>query len=94
MAPGSARSRSSGWKPAPTRPGQYASVISRSCGRSMRVPSGETAAADGRMEGGYTSALELICPSCGDRPTWITPRSRLGLADMQAAADGRGPVSA
>jgi len=23
--------------------------------------------ADGRMEGGYTDAFELICPSCGDR---------------------------
>jgi hypothetical protein len=24
--------------------------------------------ADGRMDGGYTSAFELICPSCGDHP--------------------------
>ncbi len=23
---------------------------------------------DGRVEGGYTSMYELICPSCGDRP--------------------------
>ena len=23
---------------------------------------------DGRMEGGYTDAYELICPSCGDHP--------------------------
>jgi hypothetical protein len=23
---------------------------------------------DGRMEGGYTDAYELICPSCGDNP--------------------------
>ena len=23
---------------------------------------------DGRMEGGYTSAFELICPGCGDHP--------------------------
>jgi hypothetical protein len=23
---------------------------------------------DGRMEGGYTAAFELICPSCGDHP--------------------------
>ena len=23
---------------------------------------------DGRMEGGYTGAFELICPSCGDHP--------------------------
>jgi hypothetical protein len=23
---------------------------------------------DGRMEGGYTSAFELVCPSCGDHP--------------------------
>ena len=23
---------------------------------------------DGRMDGGYTSAFELICPSCGDHP--------------------------
>jgi hypothetical protein len=24
----------------------------------------------GRMEGGYTSAFELICGDCGDRPYW------------------------
>ena len=23
---------------------------------------------DGRMDGGYTDAYELICPSCGDHP--------------------------
>ena len=23
---------------------------------------------DGRIEGGYTSTFELICPSCGDYP--------------------------
>ena len=23
---------------------------------------------DGRFEGGYTDAFELICPSCGDHP--------------------------
>jgi hypothetical protein len=28
---------------------------------------------DGRMEGGYTSAYELICPNCGDHPylDWV-----------------------
>ena len=28
---------------------------------------------DGRIEGGYTSAYELICPSCGDHPhlDWV-----------------------
>ena len=33
---------------------------------------------DGRMEGGYTDAYELICPSCGDHPyldyTAVAPR--------------------
>lgn len=24
----------------------------------------------GRMEGGYTSAFELVCGDCGDRPYW------------------------
>jgi hypothetical protein len=23
---------------------------------------------DGRVEGGYTDAFEVICPSCGDHP--------------------------
>jgi hypothetical protein len=23
---------------------------------------------DGRVEGGYTDAFEVICPSCGDNP--------------------------
>jgi hypothetical protein len=27
-----------------------------------------TRIADGRMEGGYSDAFELICPSCGDHP--------------------------
>ena len=31
--------------------------------------------AEGRPEGGYTDANELVCCDCGDIPTWITTMS-------------------
>jgi len=45
--------------PLPGQPGHGRTAFLRR--RPVRI-------VDGRMEGGYTSAYELICPSCGDHP--------------------------
>jgi hypothetical protein len=45
--------------PAPGHPGHGRTAVLRR--RPVRI-------VDGRMEGGYTSAFEFICPSCGDHP--------------------------
>ena len=45
--------------PLPGQPGHGRTAFVRR--RPVRI-------VDGRMEGGYTDAYELICPSCGDRP--------------------------
>ena len=41
---------------------------------------------DGRIEGGYTDAFEVICPDCGDHPV---PGLRRG--DTPAPAPARAP---
>jgi hypothetical protein len=45
--------------PLPGQPGHGRTAFVRR--RPVRI-------VDGRMEGGYTDAYELICPSCGDNP--------------------------
>jgi hypothetical protein len=45
--------------PLPGQPGHGRTAFVRR--RPVRI-------VDGRMEGGYTDAYELICPSCGDHP--------------------------
>jgi hypothetical protein len=45
--------------PLPGQPGHGTTAFVRR--RPVRI-------VDGRMEGGYTDAYELICPSCGDNP--------------------------
>ena len=45
--------------PLPGQPGHGKTAFVRR--RPVRI-------VDGRMEGGYTDAYELICPSCGDNP--------------------------
>ena len=35
---------------------------------------------DGRAEGPYTDAFEIICCDCGDDPAWSTPRSHPGFS--------------
>ena len=45
--------------PLPGQPGHGRTAFVRR--RPVRI-------VDGRMEGGYTEAYELICPSCGDNP--------------------------
>jgi hypothetical protein len=45
--------------PLPGQPGHGSTAFLRR--RPARI-------VDGRMEGGYTDAYELICPSCGDHP--------------------------
>jgi hypothetical protein len=45
--------------PLPGQPGHGKTAFVRR--RPVRI-------VDGRMEGGYTDAYELICPSCGDHP--------------------------
>ncbi len=45
--------------PLPGQPGHGRTAFLRR--RPVRI-------VDGRMEGGYTSAYELICPGCGDHP--------------------------
>jgi hypothetical protein len=45
--------------PPPGRPGHGRTAVLRR--RPIRI-------VDGRMEGGYTSAFEIICPDCGDHP--------------------------
>jgi hypothetical protein len=45
--------------PLPGQPGHGRTAVLRR--RPARI-------VDGRMKGGYTSAYELICPSCGDHP--------------------------
>jgi hypothetical protein len=37
-------------------------------GRAARLRRQPFRLVDGRVEGGYTDAFEVICPSCGDRP--------------------------
>jgi hypothetical protein len=37
-------------------------------GRTARLRRQPSRAANGRVEGGYTDAFEIICPSCGDDP--------------------------
>lgn len=37
-------------------------------GRAARLQCQLTRLVDGRVEGGYTDAFEVICPSCGDHP--------------------------
>ena len=55
--------------PLPGQPGHGRTAFVRR--RPVRI-------VDGRMEGGYTDAYELICPSCGDHPdldySEISPR--------------------
>src|ERR1700733_4654409 len=45
--------------PLPGQPGHGRTAFVRR--RPVRI-------VDGRMEGGYTDAFELICPNCGDHP--------------------------
>jgi hypothetical protein len=45
--------------PLPGQPGHGRTAFLRR--RPVRI-------VDGRMEGGYTSAYEFVCPSCGDHP--------------------------
>jgi hypothetical protein len=37
-------------------------------GRTARLRRQPSRLVDGRVEGGYTDAFEIICPSCGDDP--------------------------
>jgi hypothetical protein len=46
---------------------------------------------DGRFQGGYADVFEVICPSCGDHPTWITPRPRSGFNGSAGRARYRRP---
>jgi hypothetical protein len=48
----------------------------------------------GRVEGGYTDAFELICCECGDHRTWITPRSRPGLQRIRGSYTVRAGIAA
>ena len=51
--------QSAGTLPAPGQPGH---------GRAARLRRQPTRLVDGRVEGGYTDAFEVICPGCGDHP--------------------------
>ena len=46
---------------------------------------------DGRVEGGYTSMYELICPSCGDHPELDYLRSRRGFSGFAGRTGLRRP---
>jgi hypothetical protein len=45
-------------------------------GSGLSAGSSRARIVDGRIEGGYTSTFEPICPGYDDHPYWITPKSR------------------
>jgi hypothetical protein len=53
-------------------------------GRTASLRRRPTRMVEGRVEGGYTDAFELICCQRGDDPTSITPRPHPASADPRA----------
>ena len=68
--------------PLPGQPGHGRTAFVRR--RPVRI-------VDGRMEGGYTNAYELICPSCGDRPYVISLMSRPSFQWLRGPYELRRP---